>query len=222
MDSILVGAKSLPVRLLHHDQIEEIMALQQKVHASLEDPNRLQQLTRDEILVILDQNLYAGLFDGDQLVASRAFLRPGEDAEHLGKDAGIPEEEWRSVIYSEITVVDSEYQGNGIQQKLGNWWLERLENSDYRYICTTVAPLNIPSMKDKFALGMVIVALKEKYGGKLRYIFARDLEEPYTWNAERELVQMTEYTTQRQLLNDGYQGVSMKQIENVWYVEFAR
>ena len=31
-------------------------------------------------------------------------------------------------------------------------------------------PFNIPSLKDKFAQGMEIAALKEKYGGSMRYV----------------------------------------------------
>ena len=44
------------------------------------------------------------------------------------------------------------------------------EDSKYDYVCCTVAPFNIPSLKDKFAQGMAIAALKEKYGGSLRYV----------------------------------------------------
>ena len=34
----------------------------------------------------------------------------------------------------------------------------------------TVAPFNIPSLKDKFAQGMEVAALKEKYSGSMRYV----------------------------------------------------
>ena len=44
------------------------------------------------------------------------------------------------------------------------------ENSKYDYVCCTVAPFNIPSLKDKFSQGMEIAALKEKYGGSMRYV----------------------------------------------------
>ena len=36
------------------------------------------------------------------------------------------------------------------------------EDSQYNYVCCTVAPFNIPSLKDKFAQGMEIAALKER------------------------------------------------------------
>jgi hypothetical protein len=35
------------------------------------------------------------------------------------------------------------------------------EDGKYDYVCCTIAPFNIPSLKDKFAQGIEIAALKE-------------------------------------------------------------
>ena len=40
--------------------------------------------------------------------------------------------------------------------------MERLKKDDYKYVCATVAPFNIPSLKDKFAQQMEIAAMKWK------------------------------------------------------------
>ncbi len=45
------------------------------------------------------------------------------------------------------------------------------EMTSFSFICATVAPTNPASLIDKFKQGLEVVALKEKYGGKLRFVF---------------------------------------------------
>ncbi|MFC4353734.1 hypothetical protein ACFO0S_01475 [Chryseomicrobium palamuruense] len=221
MRTIQVGPYPLQVRLLSHDDFQGILQLQEKVYRSLAQPEHLQQLTEEEIDVILTQQLFAGAFNEEKLVAARAFLRPVNDPEHLAKDVGIPEDEWEHVIYSEITVVDPDFQGYGLQKKLGEWWLERLVESDVSYICTTVAPFNIASMKDKFHLGMKIAALKHKYNGKLRYVFVKNLHRSSQCLEETRKVPMIETAKQQQLLAEGFLGTAIKEEQGVWWVHYT-
>src|SRR5690606_9485680 len=94
---------------------------------------------------------------------------------HLGIDAGVPITELSTVIYSEISNVDPHFRGNNLQVLLGEILMQEVDRQRFRYVCTTVAPFNIASLKDKFAHGMEIVALKVKYGDLLRYILMKDL-----------------------------------------------
>src|SRR5690625_4094941 len=107
------------------------------------------------------------------------MLKPELDEEHLGIDAGLSQEDLPQVIYSEITIVDPDYRGNGLQNYMGKLVMKEIDRDKFYYVCATVAPMNIPSIKDKFSLGFQIVALKEKYEGMLRYVFMRDLSVSY-------------------------------------------
>lgn len=206
--------------LLNLQHLEAIERLQDRVAAHLERVDQLQKLTHDEIRIILHQELFAGVWIDDQLVAARAFLYTPEDEEHLAKDVGIHVDEWKDVIYSEISLVDPSYQGHGLQKKMGAWWMERLQTSPYRYVCATVAPFNIPSMKDKFQLGMSIGALKVKYGGKLRYIFVRDLQQTREV-PELQAVPMADTEMQQQLLARGARGVGLLEQDGAWLVQYT-
>ena len=53
--------------------------------------------------------------------------------------------------------------------------MEDIDKKRYRYLFATVAPFNIASLKDKFALGMHIISLEKKYGNLLRYTLMKDL-----------------------------------------------
>lgn len=209
----------LRMTLLNVQHLEAIEQLQDRVATNLERADQLQKLTHDEIRIILHQELFAGVWVAGQLVAARAFLYTPEDEEHLAKDVGIQKDEWKDVIYSEISLVDPSYQGHGLQKQMGAWWMERLQTSPYRYVCATVAPFNIPSMKDKFQLGMSIGALKVKYGGKLRYIFVHDFHHTLEVGTVQS-VPMADTEEQQRLLASGARGIGMVQQDGVWMVDY--
>lgn len=103
--------------------------------------------------------------------------------------------------------------------------MEQLKQSDhnYEYVCCTVAPFNIPSLKDKFAQGMEVAALKEKYSDRLRYVFVKELqsERQKEWvNIEKLL--MSDIAGQQRLLAEGYRGYEMKFCDGEHWVRFGK
>ncbi|ARF17421.1 GNAT family N-acetyltransferase [Sporosarcina ureae] len=210
--------------LLTEDQLPEILALQEKIIAALEQPDFLQPLTEAEFVYILRGNgMMAGAFVDNHLIAFRAMLDPGEDEEHLGIDVEVPTHELSSVLYSEISGVDPDYRGHGLQTTLGKWLMEHVERDRYRYICTTVAPFNIPSLKDKFALGLRIKELKLKYGNKLRYILFEDLHEPsYRMTSQQQFILMENTQEQQKLLKEGWIGEYIEKKDDQWFVKYVK
>ncbi|WP_050808937.1 hypothetical protein [Heyndrickxia coagulans] len=97
------------------------------------------------------------------------------------------------------------------------------EGHSFRYICCTVAPFNMPSLKDKFAQGMQIAALTEKYGGLTRYVFVKDLYEPVP-PACREVtpIPMNDFSAQKEKLAAGFRGIKMEEKENRLWIHYGR
>ena len=97
------------------------------------------------------------------------------------------------------------------------------EDSKYDYVCCTVAPFNIPSLKDKFAQGMAIAALKEKYGGSLRYVFVKKLrgDKESDWTDIQSIL-MSDASGQQALLSEGYLGYEMEKTADTFIVKFGR
>ena len=114
-----------------------------------------------------------GAYVGEELIAFRALLNPPIDEEHLGYDCGIAENEFQRVLYQEISNVSPKYRGYGLQKTLATVVMENIDLEKYDYVCSTVKPYNIPSLKDKFSQDLVIKGLKIKYVDKLRYIFIK-------------------------------------------------
>ena len=209
--------------LLTEEQLPEVLALQERVISALDQPEFLEPLSEEEFLYIVRGNgMLAGAFVDDRLIAFRAMLDPGEDDEHLGIDAGIPPDRLSCVLYSEISCVDPDFRGHGLQTIMGKWLMEHVDSDRYPYICTTVAPFNIASLKDKFALGLRIKALKVKYGTKLRYILFKDLQESgRRYGDDRQVVAMKDTIRQQELLASGWIGIRIEERSGEWHVEFA-
>ncbi|MEK5069012.1 GNAT family N-acetyltransferase [Sporosarcina sp. FSL K6-1508] len=221
----LKNGSEIIIEQLTANQLEDILILQQKVIESLSTNSFLQPLTEQEFNYILSgKGLMVGAFYKEQLIAFRALLEPEVDEEHLGKDAGLPEGEWPLVLYSEISNVDPDFQGNGLQVLLGKLLLKEVDQQRFRYICTTVAPFNIASLKDKFAHGMQMVALKVKYGDLLRYVMMKDLTSPLKeYDAlECHYVLMGNTEEQQRYFKDGWIGIGIDKTADQWVVRFER
>ncbi|AXR14991.1 N-acetyltransferase [Bacillus thuringiensis] len=218
--------ESFHVTLLSLEHIEQILSLQNIVVEALEDKNRLQPLSQEEFQYILKGNgMMIGAFIENELIAFRALLVPPIDDEHLGLDIGLPESELHRVIYQEISNVHPNCRGNGMQKILANVIMDELqkEDSKYDYVCCTVAPFNIPSLKDKFAQGMEIAVLKEKYGGSLRYVFVKKLrgDNERDWTDIQSIL-MSDASGQQALLLEGYRGYEMEKTADTFIVKFGR
>ncbi|NRR18448.1 GNAT family N-acetyltransferase [Bacillus pacificus] len=214
------------VTLLSKEHIEQILLLQNVVVEALEDKSRLQPLSQEEFQYILEGNsMMIGAFIKNELIAFRALLVPPIDDEHLGLDIGLSESELHRVIYQEISNVHPNCRGNGMQKILATVIMDELqkENNKYDYVCCTVAPFNIPSLKDKFSQGMEIAALKEKYGGSMRYVFVKELREDKERNwTEIKSVPMNNAGGQQALLSEGYRGYEMEKVDGDFVVKFWR
>ncbi|WP_144492414.1 MULTISPECIES: GNAT family N-acetyltransferase [Bacillus cereus group] len=218
--------ESFHVTLLSREHIEQILSLQNVVVEALEDKGRLQPLSQEEFQYILEGNgMMIGAFIENELIAFRALLVPPIDDEHLGLDIGLSESELHRVIYQEISNVHPNCRGNGMQKILANVIMDELQKEDgkYDYVCCTVAPFNIPSLKDKFAQGMEIAALKEKYGGSMRYVFLKELRKDIErdWSDVKSVL-MSDASGQQALLSEGYRGYEMEKTDDTFIVKFGR
>ncbi len=222
---VLKNGNEITIVPLTADHLADILTLQKKVIATLTTESFLQPLSVEEFLFILKgRGLMIGAYDHERLIAFRAMLEPDLDEEHLGKDAGLHESEWPLVLYSEITIVDPDFRGNNLQVLLGEIIIQEIDEQKFRYICTTVAPFNIASLKDKFTHGLKIVALKAKYGNLLRYILMKDLLCQLEDNeaSENHEILMGNTEEQQRYLHEGWKGTAIIELDNQWFVRFEK
>ncbi|UPW84828.1 GNAT family N-acetyltransferase [Lysinibacillus sp. Ag94] len=219
----MLGETPFFVTTLNLQHLQEIENLQLVVYQALADQSVLQPLSTEEFNYILSGNgMMIGAYVGDELIAFRALLNPPVDAEHLGYDCGIAEDEFHKVLYQEISNVSPTYRGYGLQKTLAQIVMGHIDLEKYDYVCSTVKPYNIPSLKDKFSQGLVVKGLKIKYVDKLRYIFYKDLRQELPTFTEKQSISMGDTVSQQQLLKQGYTGTSMFEEQNDWFVVYEK
>ncbi|MFJ7668678.1 GNAT family N-acetyltransferase [Lysinibacillus sp. NPDC097195] len=219
----LLGQTPFYVTILQLHHLPAILTLQQEVYEVLPDQSILQPLSTEEFEYILQGNgLMIGAYVENKLIGFRALLNPPVDDEHLGYDCAIPEEQFHRVLYQEISNVSPLYRGYGLQKTLATIVMNEIDLNSYDYVCSTVKPYNIPSLKDKFSQGLVIKGLKIKYVDKLRYIFYKDLQLEQPQYVEKKAVVMSDTAMQQQLLKEGFTGTSMYEEQNEWFVVFEK
>ena len=205
---------------LELSDIASIEQLQKIVVDTLDDASILQPLNHDELKNILNGNgRMLGAFVNEQLIACRALLFPFEDEEeHLGLDAKAAD--LSRVLYQEVSFVLPTYRGYGLQRKLGERIMQLIDPKAFDLVCATVKPFNIASLKDKFGQNLVVVALKLKYGGKLRYVFAKHLHEQIAVEAEEVVICMSDIEKQQQLLTQNYIGTKLTKLNDEWAITY--
>lgn len=216
----MLGTHPFYARKLSMADLADLETLQQKVYDALPDKNTLQPLSTEEFENILGGNgLLIGIFVEEQLIAFRALLDPQDDPEHLGIDCGLSGEQLARVFYQEISNVDPDWRGYGLQKTMADIVMNAADLTRYDYVCATVKPYNIPSLKDKFAQGLVVKGLKLKYGGKMRYIFFKALKEQPTMYTETRTVNMADVAAQQALLKEGFVGTTLeKKNDDFWLI----
>ncbi|MBD8519326.1 GNAT family N-acetyltransferase [Lysinibacillus fusiformis] len=219
----MLGETPFFVTELTTQHLQQIEDLQVEVYEALADKTILQPLSTEEFEYILNgQGMMIGAYAGEKLIAFRALLNPPIDEEHLGYDCGIPEIEFNRVLYQEISNVSPKYRGYGLQKTLATVVMSNIDVEKYDYVCSTVKPFNIPSLKDKFSQDLVIKGLKIKYVDKLRYIFFKDLRRERPLLTEKQVINMGDTAAQQQLLKQGFLGTSMYEENNDWFVVYEK
>lgn len=220
----MLGKTPFFVTKLTPQHIQQIEELQHEVYEALTDQSILQPLSTEEFEYILNGNgMMIGAYVEDELIAFRALLNPPIDEEHLGYDCGIEEKEFQRVLYQEISNVSPKYRGYGLQKTLATVVMNNIDLKKYDYVCSTVKPYNIPSLKDKFSQDLLIKGLKIKYVDKLRYIFYKDLRQELSpVFTEKQVLSMGDTAGQQQLLKQGFLGTTMYEENNDWFVVYEK
>lgn len=219
-----LGDAAYEVHRLNESHIPQLIMLQLAVVEALEDKAILQPLDEGELRFILRGNgVMIGVFVEEKLIAFRALLEPQIDEEHLGYDIGLTTEaELKRVLYQEISNVHPNYRGFGLQRTMADIIMRQVDLTKFNIVCATVMPGNIASLKDKFSQGMHVAALKYKYGGKLRYVFMKDLTRGELKWQQEQFLRMDDIESQQVLLKNGFVGRMLTKDGDNWLVQYVK
>jgi len=167
-----------------------------------------------------------GVFADQGLIAFRALYFPDIDDHewNLGYDIGLQGSELAKVANLQMVCVNPLYRGNQLGLKMNRHAIRFLkEETDYIHLCATVHPENHYNVRILLRSGFVIKELKEKYGGKLRYIVYQNLRKKINISKNNEiLLEVMDIGRQQMMLRSGFHGIALRESKDGFQVVFAK
>lgn len=162
------------IKPLHLDQLDLLMDFQNIQFIKIQNKDTYKPFTREECSFLFENGFFEGVFWNGELVYFLGCLYPADD--NLGIDLKLPLSQLSHVAHLEAGIARDDFRGFGIHQYMISHCLGILEQDGRtNYVCCTVSPFNLASLKPLLNAGMEIAMLKEKYGAMIRYILLKQL-----------------------------------------------
>jgi RimJ/RimL family protein N-acetyltransferase len=215
------------MRYLDENYLEQVLDLQAMIVQNLPSPDLLQPFPPDFMRQhVRNKGRIIGVLADNELIAFRALYFPDMDDHewNLGFDIGLQESDLAKVANLQMVCVNPLYRGNQLGLKMNRHAIRFLkEETDYIHLCATVHPRNHWNVRVLMKSGFVIRNLKEKYGGKLRYIVYQNLREPIRIMSSGEvLVKHMDIDEQKKVLKRGFLGIDLVESLQGFQVVFAK
>ncbi|MEZ0171339.1 GNAT family N-acetyltransferase [Microvirga sp. TS319] len=198
--------------------VEAVCALHHVAVGTLDSADWVRRETPDFFADILDGNgLGLGVFHEERLIAYALIqtrLEPEDDlCALLGYAAARPTAKLCG------SAVDPDYRGRGLQQALSRERLAFGRRTGIERFFATAAPQNCPSWMSLMRAGLMIAALGERYGGRLRYTLVLDEVRSDQAGGCRE-VDASDVAGQADLLRAGWRGIRYRRSGESVLLEF--
>ncbi len=202
------------IRILDTIYLSEIIELQQVIIKGLPRGDMLQPLSESFMKEhIGEKGFILGVVSGGSLIAFRNVYFPDmDDPElNLGIDLGLPENSLCKTANFQMVCVHPDFLGNSLALVMNRHAIRILRSmGTYEHLCATVSPYNFWNIKILLDSGFVIKKLKNKYGGKLRYIVHQNLKNSCMFPSDPELmVSLTDFMKQEKLFSAGWSGTML-------------
>ncbi|MDY0236168.1 MAG: GNAT family N-acetyltransferase [Gudongella sp.] len=219
------------MELLGKDRLREVIELQQHVYDKLPNKDVLYMDSYYEMLEDMDSGakIIGVQNENNRIIAYRYIGFPGKNKRNLGYDINLAEEEMDKVVHLETTVVDPLYRGNNLQSLTLEAAKQMVMKDGYEHFLCTVSPHNFYSLYNIMKNGLMIKALKKKYGstevgddGLWRFILHSDIKKQSILNPiDLVLSKWANLDMQKDLINQGYIGYELNKDSRVLnYIKF--
>ena len=210
--------------LLDEGRLRNIMDLQELIVQDLSDPELFHP---DSIHFIRDRirkrGRVIGVVSEKRLIAYRILSFPGSDHDNLGIDLKLPKGELHKVAHLEFFVVHPAYRGNSLQLKTLAPTIRIVRDLNYDHLCATVSPKNYPTLSNLLKGSLIIKEMKEKYGGKLRFILYKNLKIPIIRETTYTIiVKNADISGHKKALKQGYYGYMVRKKEGGFEIVYGK
>ena len=202
------------IRILDTSYLPQIMELQQLVINNLLRKETLQPFPADFMEEHLgSKGFILGVLSGNKLLAFRNVYFPDmNDKEwNLGIDLELPPGILNKVANLQMVCVHPSCRGNSIAAIMNKHAIRIIKDLGiHHHVCATVSPYNFWNIRILLDSGFIIKKLKQKYGGKLRYIVHQELHSPLSFEPDcSQTVSLTDFTKQHEMFSNGWYGTDL-------------
>jgi ribosomal protein S18 acetylase RimI-like enzyme len=168
---------AITLRIAAEEDAEKIHSLMEQVYEQMEDPSLFVCDDLDYVRQHISKKGFTVIACAqDGSLAGTFIIRyPMKDADNLGRDIALPEEEWKHVVHMDSAVVAPAYRGRHLQAKMLRFAEEQIDRKRFSYAMATVSPNNQASYRTLEQNGYQLILTKEKYQGFLRRIYCKRL-----------------------------------------------
>lgn len=157
---------------------EKIVKFMHYIYDNMEIKDWFMMDSDEEIRNIINRGRkYSCIAMEDDVIAAICIINfyDNDDPEHYGYDAGLSREDLEKTAVMDITMVNPEYRGRGLQRQTVDYCEKLLKDGGYVNILATVHPENRFSLNNALKLGYEIKARKTLYYGLNRYVMVKKI-----------------------------------------------
>ena len=150
--------------------------MQLKVYHEINDPKLYALVDAEEIHESLLEDHCYGTYHDNKLIAFTMMIDNRISHRNYGTYVGYPEERQKECVSMEITLVDKEYRGYGLQKLFVSLREEIARAHGAREALVTIAPDNAYSLNNLMDSGYEIISTGPLYEGAVRHILSKKLD----------------------------------------------
>ena len=163
------------IRRCAESDLEDILDLQLKVYNDLCDPGLYALVGEEDIHESLLEDYCFGTYHDDRLIAFTMMIANRISHRNYGTYVGYPEERQKHCVSLEISLVDRDYRGFGLQRLFVSLREEIAKAHGAKEALVTIAPGNDYSLHNLLESGYQIMDTRPLYEGAVRHILSKQL-----------------------------------------------
>ena len=169
--------KEFLIRRCTEADLLDVTKLQLKVYEGLPDPGLYAPLEEEFVRESLLEDYCFGAYSEGRLAGFTMMVANRVSDRNYGSYVGYSEERQKKCVTMELSIVDSEFRGYGLQKLFVAIREEEARRAGATEALVSVAPDNEYSLANLINSGYVIIDTRPLHEGEIRHILSKNLNE---------------------------------------------
>lgn len=163
------------IRRCTEADLYDVMELQYKIKRNLPDPGLYAVLEEEGVRESLREDYCFAAYCGDRLVGFTMMVANRVSPRNYGAYLGYPEEKQKQCVTMELTIVDDDFRGYGLQKFFVRLREEEARRAGATEALVSIAPDNNYSLDNIINSGYTIIDTRPLHEGAVRHILSKKL-----------------------------------------------